>query len=373
MNRLRELIANATKKQKIITGAAVGVVVVLVAGLLVFGGGGDDETPVAVTTTTTTTRPPTTTTTAPPVAPLTGIPQPDEARRNRPALIVKVDNVPQAFGLQEGVESADVVFVEEVENGATRMAVVFQSLDETVGPVRSARTSDIEIAGNMGMPFFAYSGANGGVLSQVRNGPMIDMGVDRAEATDVYRRNQRGSGLHRFFLPTEEIYEAGREGAMTPPQMFTYRDEDTPSTGELAGGIRISYAGGSATRVAYDWDAAEGGYKRSQNDRAHVMADSKIQITPKNVVVQFTPYTASAFVDTTGSRSPEAEMVGEGEAWVFSDGKLVRGRWSRPSIGVVTTFTDAGGQPIQLTPGQTFIELVPAPGSFLGQGTVTIV
>jgi hypothetical protein len=39
----------------------------------------------------------------------------------------------------------------------------------------------------------------------------------------------------------------------------------------------------------------------------------------------------------------------------------------------VTSFTDAGGQPIQLTPGQTFVELVPAPGSFLGQGTVTIV
>jgi hypothetical protein len=91
------------------------------------------------------------------------------------------------------------------------------------------------------------------------------------------------------------------------------------------------------------------------------------------VIVQFTPYTASPFVDVTGSRSPEAELVGSGEAWVFSDGKLVRGRWTRAARDQVTSFTDAGGQPIALTPGQTFVELVPAPGSFLGQGSARVV
>jgi hypothetical protein len=371
MNRLKELLANATKKQKIIVGAALGVVVILVASALVFAGGGDEEPEAVATTTTTTTRPPTTTTTAPPVAPLTGLPQADASKLERPALIVKVDNVPAAFGLQEGVEAADVVYVEEVEGAATRMAVVYQSLDETVGPVRSARTSDLEIAGNLNMPFFAYSGANGGVLQMVADGPMIDEGIGRSEAQAVYTRNQRGRGLHRFFLPTNEIYEIGRPGGSTPAPLFTYRADGAPSVGEVANAIDIGY-GSNGTRVRYDWDAAAGGFKRAQNGRAHVMADSGIQITPKNVVVQFVPYTASAFVDVSGARSPEAEMVGEGEAWVFSDGKLVRGRWSRPSLGAVTAFTDAAGQPIQMTPGQTFVELVPAPGSFLGQGTVTI-
>jgi hypothetical protein len=366
-DRLRAL----SRNQKILIGGALGLVVVLLAALLVFAGGGDDDEPEAVSTTTTTEA--TTTTTEPPVAPLTGVPESDAARRARPALIVKVDNVPQAIGLQEGVESADVVFVEEVENGATRLAAVFHSKDDTVGPVRSARTSDLEIAGNLNMPFFAYSGANGGVLRLVAAGPMIDMGINRSEATPVYTRNQRGSGLHRFFFPTNEMYDAGRPGAGTPPQLFTFRDEDAPATGELATGIRIGYAGGAATRVAYDWDAALGGWKRAQNDRAHVMADTKVQIAPKNVIVQYVPYTASDFRDVTGARSPEAEMVGEGEAWVFSEGRLVRGRWSRPTRDAVTSFTDAGGAPIALTPGQTFIELVPAQGSFLGAGTVTIV
>jgi hypothetical protein len=343
-------------------------VALLTTSLVACGGGKKKEA-----STTTTTRKATTTTTAAPIAPLTGVPEADAAKRARPAMIVKVDNVPAAFPLQEGVESADVVYVEEVENGATRMAVVFQSKDDTVGPVRSARTSDLDIAGDLGNPYFCYSGANGGVLKLVRNGPMVDMGVDRAEATRVYTRNQRGRGLHRFFLPTKEIYDVGRAGAKTPPQLFTYRAKDGTATGEAATGIALSYGGGKATTVAYTWDGASKSWQRAQNGAAHVMADSKARISPRNVIVQFTPYTASPFVDITGSRSPEAELVGSGEAWIFTDGKLVRGRWSRPARDQVTSYTDAAGAPIGLTPGQTFVELIPAPGSFLGQGSAKVV
>jgi len=198
------------------------------------------------------------------------------------------------------------------------------------------------------------------------------MGVDQPAATPVFKRNQRGSGLHRFFIPTNEMYDAGREGAGTPPPLFTYRKDGEASAGEAAAGAAISYAGGSATSVRYEWDPAAGGWNRAQNGAAHVMADSKARISPKNVVVMFTPYTASDFVDVTGSRSPEAELVGEGEVWVFTDGKLVRGKWSRPTRDAVATYSDAAGKPIGLTPGQTFVELVPAPGSFLGQGNVTV-
>lgn len=351
-DRLRAL----SRNQKILAGA--GLAVVLVAALAIAGGGDEPE---AVTTTTTTTTQPTTTTTEPPVAPLTGVPQDDASMRERPALVVKVDNVPAAFALQEGIESADVVYVEQVEQGATRMAVIFQSRDDTVGPVRSARTTDIEIASALNMPYFAYSGANGGVLRLVREGPMIDMGVDRAEATAVYSRNQRGRGLHRFFLPTAEVYEAGREGAGTPPELFTWRSGGSRATGETVAGVQIGYGGGAATVVRYEWNGD--GWARTQNGRDHVMADTGVRVAPANVIVQFVEYRPSGFVDVTGASSPEAALIGEGDAWVFIDGRLIRGRWSRPTRDHVTSYLDAGGNPIGLTPGQTFVELAPGAGS----------
>lgn len=350
--RLRAL----SRNQKILIATGTAVVVAVLAVVLTSGGGGE-----AATTTTTTTTEATTTTTLPPVAPLTGVPQANEARRSRPALVVKVDNVPAAFPLQEGIDNADIVYVEQVEHGATRMAVVFHSEDDTVGPVRSARTSDIAISAPLNNPLFAYSGANGGVLRLVRNGPMIDMGIDRAEATPVYTRNQRGSGLHRFFLPTDELYDAARDGAGTPPQVFAYRAEGVDPAGEPAAGVQIGYGGGAATVVRYEWDGA--GWKRNQNGQPHVMADSEVQIAPENVIVQFIQYRSSGFRDVTGAVSPEAVLEGEGEAWVFTGGTLIRGRWSRPSRDQVTSYTHAAGNPIGLTPGQTFVELAPGAGS----------
>ena len=355
---------NLNRNQKILIGAGIGVVVLLILSLVVFGGGGDGEE--AEPTSTTTTTEATTTTTEPPAAPLTGVPVEDEARRTRPALIIKVDNTQRAMGVHEGLERADVVFVEQVEQGVTRLAAVYQSEDETVGPVRSARTTDLAIAGNLNNPLFAYSGANGGVLRMVRNGPMIDVGIDRAEATHVYTQNQRGSGLLRFFLPTEQMYSETRapDGG-TPPMFFTFRRADDPApAGEDATGVQVGYGGNASTVVRYEWDGT--GFARTQFGVPHVMADSQERIKPANVIVQFVDYRSSGFIDSTGAASPEAVLEGEGEAWIFTEGKLIRGRWSRPTRGDVTQFVDAGGQPIALTPGKTWIELAP------GQGSATV-
>jgi hypothetical protein len=79
------------------------------------------------------------------------------------------------------------------------------------------------------------------------------------------------------------------------------------------------------------------------------------------VVIQFTEYQNSGYIDVSGAPSPEAILVGEGEAWVLTGGKLVRGRWVRPDAGAVTQYLDAAGQPIPLKPGRTWVEL-PEPG-----------
>ncbi len=66
------------------------------------------------------------TTTAPgPVCPLTGLPAPAGRVPERPALVVKIDDYPQARP-QTGLNQADIVFDEPVEGGITRFAATFQ-------------------------------------------------------------------------------------------------------------------------------------------------------------------------------------------------------------------------------------------------------
>ena len=75
-----------------------------------------------------------------------------------PVLAVKIDDTRLARP-QIGVEDADLVYIEQVEGGLTRLAAIFSSvIPENIGPVRSARISDIDILSQYGKVIFAYSG-----------------------------------------------------------------------------------------------------------------------------------------------------------------------------------------------------------------------
>ena len=353
------------------TSARRATLAALLCAAIVGCGGGGDEEPAAPSTST---APPATEATAapttaapttvppPPVAPLTGQLLADEALRGRPAIVVKVDDSPRALGIQEGLDVADLVFVERVEGGALRLAAVYHSTNATTGPVRSARTSDLGLTGNLGRPLFAFSGANGGVLGMVRGHKLVDLGYD----TDPGLYYERGRGLLRIFVDTAEIAGRAPEGAGPPLQQLAYRDPDAPvanAGAEPATRVTIRYPGSPGTTVEYRDEGA--GWARLQGGTPHVVRSGD-RVAPDNVIVQFVGYRSSGFVDVTGAISPEAVLTGEGDAWIFTGGQLVRSRWSRADLGALTTYTDPDGQPVRLAPGTTWIELADPGTATLG-------
>ena len=66
--------------------------------------------------------------------------------------------------------------------------------------------------------------------------------------------------------------------------------------------------------------------------------------------VQYQPSAADA-------RSPEAQTSGEGPVFVFSDGKVIEGRWKRDNVFVPIQYFDLQGNEILLNPGNTWVEL----------------
>src|SRR5262249_32805746 len=144
-HRTAEGAVNRLSRRQLLALGATTVAAAVVAGCSDEGDGGADLTLPPPTTAPTTTEAATTTTgageastttTVPaggPVMPLTGLPVADPAIAARPALVVKIDNHSQARP-QSGLNAADVVFEENVEN-LTRFAAVFHSQDaDPVGP-----------------------------------------------------------------------------------------------------------------------------------------------------------------------------------------------------------------------------------------------
>jgi len=335
-------------------------------------GGGDDARAVAGTSTT---RPaPTTTASTEPAGPvvsmLTGLPLADPAIAQRPVVAVKFDNVEGRSTPQVGIAAAEVVYEVPVEGQVTRFLALFQGTDAApIGPIRSARGSEIGVLEELNRPLFTWHGANALLDSHVRGADIVARSFDDVPQL-FFREPSRKQPYNSFALGTAEIRATAPEGSSGPTQPilpFAGPGEPVPSPVAVpATSVSITFPpafGGRSqggTPVRFEWDGAR--WRRYQAGHPHVDG-AGTHLAVDNVIVRFTQAIDSGTVDQAGSRVPTAQVTGEGEAWIFSAGKVATGTWSKPDGHTPTTYRDQQGQEIALTPGTTWIAMPSGPGS----------
>ena len=304
-----------------------------------------------------------------PIEPLTGEPLDDSSIMERPALAVKIGT--SSVGRpQTGINQADMLIEVRVES-ITRLIAVFHSQGaDSLGPTRSARSSDPDILANFGQPVFGHSGANPGVLRELdqgqANGKLYELRWD--DLPDDYWRVGDRVAPFNLYTTTSAIWRAAPSHLEAPEPLFQYRREGEalPSSAQPVPGVEIRYSGGGGAIAHFAWDDEAEAWPRWQDGTPHVDLPrhpdgtpdpdvEPVQVAPANVVVLQTNYTGSA----ADPRSPQAITVDPngGVALVFTDGHLIRGRWTRPSASQPWQVTDSDGNPVRLTPGQTFIVL----------------
>jgi hypothetical protein len=321
------------------------------------GGGGDSSestttsmAPITVAITEAPTTVPETTTTVPvPLMPLTGQPVVDEAIAVRPAIVAKIDNHPGARP-QTGLNEADIVYEENVEKW-TRFAIVMHSQgSDPIGPLRSGRTQDIDLLTSLNRPLFLWSGGNAAVTSRIQKSTLVNMSASAAGNGGGFFRSTDKKAPHNLFSKTSNIWalDAGRGG--TPPPQFSYRTDGSATVGTEVAGLKLTMDGNM--KAAWEWDAAAGKFMRFHEAKAHVDSN-KVQVNMDNVVVIVCEYKFSS----ADKNSPEAQTVGSGAAWLFTQGTWTEGTWSRADNLSPWTLTDSSGEPMLLTPGRTWVEL----------------
>jgi hypothetical protein len=294
----------------------------------------------------TTTEPPVTEAPAPvQTMPLTGLALDDNDDPNRPALVVKIDNHPEARP-QSGLNAADIVFEENVEQ-LTRFAAVFHSgTADPVGPIRSGRTQDVALLGSFNAPLFGWSGGNPRVTNAILNSDLRQF----SEGSPGFYRSKDRRSPHNLYATTPALFALAPTEAGPPPPQFQFRGDGDIIAGEDVAGVKLSMDG---VRVLWSWDPPSASFLRKTDDEVHSDANDGLQLSTQNVVIMFVAYAASPADD----RSPEAQTIGTGEVWVFSGGKLVIGQWQRADRLQPFSLLDAVGSPILLGPGRTFVEL----------------
>ncbi|WP_433801112.1 DUF3048 domain-containing protein [Actinomycetospora sp. CA-084318] len=310
-------------------GVVLALAVAAVLGVVVLGGHDPAGAPVAGTRTAPTAG----------TSPLTGTGDPGRA-----VLAVKIDNAPEGRPWI-GVGDADVVYVEPVEAGLTRLLAVFASrLPPAVGAVRSLRESDLDVLAAYGRPALAYSG----------NAPELDADVARAAIDGVsaervpaaYRRAADRPAPHDLVGDPAALLRAAPDAAAPRDVGFRF---GPPAAGGSPAPDVVERVGRTEVLARADggrWALTVGG--------------TPTDVRPATIVVQRVPVRTSAIRDVAGSPSPTAVTVGSGPVEVLRDGRRYPGTWSRAAPTDPTTFTGADGAPLTFAPGPVWVLLVAA-------------
>lgn len=288
--------------------------------------------------------------------PLTGLEMADPRLAMRRPLDIKIDNYPGSRP-PSGLHRADVVFEHFAEGAITRFSALFLCQDhERVGPVRSARLIDVEHVVDMFDGVLVHYGAANEVLVMIDEAGFPD-GDGYFGAPGFFTVPGRVSPYNKY-CDTQAVWAGAEEkGWQRPMARPGFPFSDSVESDVQVDRINIAYAPQNQAR--WDFDAGRGLYLRYEGDEPHVEESTGEQLTAANVVVVAATHTKTDIDEGYGSFSVRIDLLGEGSAKVFRDGKVVEGRWLRETDLEMIRLLDGEGNEIPFKPGNIWIQVVP--------------
>lgn len=299
-------------------------------------------------------------------APLTGLPVSPEAALRRP-IAVMIDDHALARP-QSGFNAASIVWHAPAEGGVPRYMLVFQDeIPGEVGPVRSARRYYVEWAAELEAMFLHHGGSPGALAALRAKGAgqwVWNADGFRWEGRFLWRAPDR-SAPHNLFTDGELLRKlAEHVGAADGPveAAWSFGPPARPLLRPDRGSITVTYP---YETITYRYDALTNRYERYINNAKKPQvdgADGEV-VAPTNVVIL-----RMAFGPLNDGHPEkfrlEAHNVGKGVAWISTNGRTVKGTWSKKSATAPTLLFGSNGLPIRLTAGQTFVQVLPLEDGF---------
>jgi hypothetical protein len=281
-----------------------------------------------------------------------------------PVLVVKLDDTTYAHP-QVGLRSADVVYIEQVEGGLTRLAAVFSShIPKIIGPVRSARISDIELLSQYGKVAFSYSGAQQKLLPVIAEANLFDVGANKYGPT-FYANDPERISPYAMMVKAPELLVAAHDRGVSPVRSTSMGWKFGQAPEELSP-IESAYIAWPASSYDVTWSNAEDRWLLKHNGNANV-DDTGYNLGPKTFVVQIVSITDSIYKDKVGGVTPFSATVGEGKCYILRNGGYLPCRWNRPTETDGTAFTDLSGNEVAFEKGQIWFALTSKEPVFTAQ------
>lgn len=266
------------------------------------------------------------------------------------AFMVMVENSSQARP-QSGLSQADIIYETSAEGGIPRFIALFhKNQPSVIGPVRSVRPYFISIAKEQGLPF-AHCGGSAEALATISNTPTLKSINEIANGSYFWRDSSK-TAPHNLYTSSENIKkfitDKGFETTNSPFIKFDsifYDNKDLKASNSLRIVINKYY------NTSYTYN--EGLYTKSMDDKESMDSSNNSPLTFSNIVIQKT-----SIIQNADNVHLDITLLGKGEGYVLSKGKIVDITWSKSSKDSRTILYDKSGNEIPLSPGKTIWHIV---------------
>jgi len=289
--------------------------------------------------------------------PLTGLETTVDYGNSRPYAVM-INNISVALP-QEGNSGADIIYEMQVEGGITRMMGVYQDFTDVpvIGSIRSSRPYYVEVADSLDA-IYVHAGGSDGAYSY-----MSSIGYDHIDglqgyATMFYRDSDRRASMgleHSLMLDTAGLMEYMEKSDIRKHHeegysfSMTFADTDSAGSGSGADTVTAAFSGNKKT--IFEFDASSGLYGVSQHGSAYIDNASGEQVSVKNVVVLFAPFSN---IEGDAKGRLETQLVGSGEGYYFANGKYIPITWERSDSRGSFTYKDASGNVVEFARGKSY-------------------
>ena len=274
---------------------------------------------------------------------------------NKQILVVKIDDTNAAHP-QIGVESADVVYVEQVEGGLTRLAAIYTSkLPPLIGPIRSARISDIELLAQFGRVGFAYSGAQSKMRPVIAAANLENLSAER-NPPSIYGKDPNRPGPVDMILKPDLLLERANANPKVrietaTASVFPFGDAPIGETNTAVAKVKWPSA-----RYELRWDSTNEKWLIFFNEKPNMAANGE-HLYADTAIIQIVSITPSIYGDKFGEITPFSKTTGSGKAVMLRDGFSYQIRWQRNLETDLTTWMSEDGGVANFKPGRTWIFL----------------
>jgi hypothetical protein len=304
------------------------------------------------------------------IDPLTSLEVSNQGILNRRPVMIKVSNYPAIGRPHAGLAYADLVFDYYIGFGQNRFLAVFYGRDAaSIGPVRSGRLVDIQLT-NLYQGILGFGSADGDTLGSIF-GDLERRAISNPEAPCPAFC---GADTHSVIGVFANSAELSKWYSQQAKDNHRY-DLSGMKFGNLDG--TVSKAGSQVTiqfnyynRTDWKYDAASNQYLRWMNEEMQPESINMIPSTERatgkqlgfsNLILLFAKY-----IEFAPSKH-DVELWGNTRgqrAVLFRNGVMIEGIWKTNSRSKPIQFFDSSGNPLPLTPGNSWIVLTGLASSF---------